>query len=176
MPLPCPTLTRRRTPWSSGRHGASGGRSSDPPSLCLAARSFPDGTPIGRRHCCPHALNASPGTTAALFPTLARGRQKMPLKAAPVISRAIEGGSVFRRRYSPRGVDVPRVPTRVKVPGPRATKSQNHRICGVDPNSQQRWTVYAYSLPGVGLMSFLLLYGLQRVQRSLPVNPWPCRR
>jgi len=46
-----------------------------------------------------------------------------------------------------------------------------YRICRVDPSRGQRWTTYAYSLLGFSLLSFLVVYGLQRLQGSLPLNP-----
>ena len=46
-----------------------------------------------------------------------------------------------------------------------------YRLCGVDPRREQPWTVYAYSLLGFSLVSFLVLYLLQRFQGSLPFNP-----
>ena len=46
-----------------------------------------------------------------------------------------------------------------------------YRVCGVDEKREQRWTVYAYSLLGFSLVSFLAVYLLQRVQGSLPFNP-----
>jgi K+-transporting ATPase ATPase A chain len=46
-----------------------------------------------------------------------------------------------------------------------------YRVCGVDPESEQRWTVYAYSLLVFSLVSFVGLYGLQRLQGGLPLNP-----
>jgi potassium-transporting ATPase potassium-binding subunit len=46
-----------------------------------------------------------------------------------------------------------------------------YRTCRVDERREQRWTVYAYSLLGFSLVSFLVLYLLQRVQGSLPFNP-----
>jgi K+-transporting ATPase ATPase A chain len=46
-----------------------------------------------------------------------------------------------------------------------------YRVCGIDEKREQRWTVYAYSLLGFSLVSFLALYLLQRVQGSLPFNP-----
>jgi K+-transporting ATPase ATPase A chain len=46
-----------------------------------------------------------------------------------------------------------------------------YRVCRVDPAREQRWTVYAYSLLGFSLVSFLVLYLLQRVQGSMPLNP-----
>jgi K+-transporting ATPase ATPase A chain len=41
----------------------------------------------------------------------------------------------------------------------------------VDPRSEQRWTVYAFSVIGFSVASFLVLYALQRLQGVLPFNP-----
>ena len=46
-----------------------------------------------------------------------------------------------------------------------------YRVCRIDPSREQRWTAYAYSLLGFSIVSFLALYGLQRFQGSLPLNP-----
>lgn len=46
-----------------------------------------------------------------------------------------------------------------------------YRVCRVDPAREQRWTVYAYSVLGFSVVSFLLVYGIQRLQGSLPFNP-----
>lgn len=46
-----------------------------------------------------------------------------------------------------------------------------YRICGVDSQVEQPWTIYAFSLLGFSAMSFLVVYGLQRLQGSLPLNP-----
>jgi hypothetical protein len=46
-----------------------------------------------------------------------------------------------------------------------------YRACRVDEKREQRWTVYASSLLGFSLVSFLFVYALQRVQGSLPFNP-----
>jgi potassium-transporting ATPase potassium-binding subunit len=46
-----------------------------------------------------------------------------------------------------------------------------YRASGVDPNREQRWTVYAISLLAFSAVSVLFLYLLQRVQASLPLNP-----
>jgi potassium-transporting ATPase potassium-binding subunit len=46
-----------------------------------------------------------------------------------------------------------------------------YRACRVDDKREQRWTVYAYSVLGFSLVSFLALYLLQRLQGSLPFNP-----
>jgi K+-transporting ATPase ATPase A chain len=46
-----------------------------------------------------------------------------------------------------------------------------YRFTRVDPEREQRWTVYAYSLIGFSIVSFLAVYLLQRFQGSLPLNP-----
>lgn len=46
-----------------------------------------------------------------------------------------------------------------------------YRLTGVDPESEQRWTTYAYSVLGFSLFSVLLVYGFQRMQSHLPLNP-----
>ncbi len=46
-----------------------------------------------------------------------------------------------------------------------------YRLCRVDPRSEQRWTTYTYALLGFSIVSFLVVYGLQRFQGSLPMNP-----
>jgi K+-transporting ATPase ATPase A chain len=46
-----------------------------------------------------------------------------------------------------------------------------YRMGRIDPRREQRWTVYAYSLIGFSLFSFVALYVLQRVQGALPFNP-----
>lgn len=46
-----------------------------------------------------------------------------------------------------------------------------YRICRVNPEREQRWTAYAFSLFAFSLVSFLVLYGLQRLQGQLPLNP-----
>ena len=45
------------------------------------------------------------------------------------------------------------------------------RIVRVDPDSEQRWNIYALSVLAFSLVSVLGLYALQRVQGSLPLNP-----
>jgi K+-transporting ATPase ATPase A chain len=46
-----------------------------------------------------------------------------------------------------------------------------YRVAGVDPQREQRWNVYTLSLLAFSAVSFLVLYGLQRLQGSLPFNP-----
>src|SRR6266508_1939660 len=46
-----------------------------------------------------------------------------------------------------------------------------YRVCRVDPDREQGWTVYTFSLLGFSLISFLVVYALQRLQGHLPLNP-----
>ena len=46
-----------------------------------------------------------------------------------------------------------------------------YRAIGVDPDQEQRWSVYARSVLAFSAVSIGVLYLLQRVQGSLPLNP-----
>jgi K+-transporting ATPase ATPase A chain len=46
-----------------------------------------------------------------------------------------------------------------------------YRITGVNPEGEQRWTIYAVSVLAFSLVSVLVLYGMQRLQAHLPFNP-----
>ncbi len=46
-----------------------------------------------------------------------------------------------------------------------------YRMCGIDNKREQRWNVYALALVAFSLVSLLVLYGLERLQGSLPFNP-----
>src|SRR5262245_29956966 len=46
-----------------------------------------------------------------------------------------------------------------------------YRVVGVDPDREQRWTVYALSLLAFSVVSVLFLFALQRFQQWLPLNP-----
>ena len=59
-----------------------------------------------------------------------------------------------------------------KAPGDRIFNPVErliYRVCGVDPDSEQRWTTYALSLLGFSLASLLVLYA----QCSHPGEPPP---
>lgn len=47
-----------------------------------------------------------------------------------------------------------------------------YRACRVDPDGEQRWSAYALSLLGFSAVSFIVVYGVQRLQGSLPLNPY----
>jgi len=44
-------------------------------------------------------------------------------------------------------------------------------VCGVDPDGEQRWTTYAYSLLAFSLVSLVVLYAQLRLQGHLFLNP-----
>jgi potassium-transporting ATPase potassium-binding subunit len=46
-----------------------------------------------------------------------------------------------------------------------------YRLCRVDPDREQRWTVYAYSLLAFSVVSLIILYLQLRLQGFLPLNP-----
>ncbi len=46
-----------------------------------------------------------------------------------------------------------------------------YRACRVDPDAEQRWSIYAVSLLGFSLVSVLVLYLQLRLQGHLPLNP-----
>ncbi len=46
-----------------------------------------------------------------------------------------------------------------------------YRACGVREESEQRWTQYAASLIAFSLVCFLFVYGFERLQGVLPLNP-----
>jgi len=45
------------------------------------------------------------------------------------------------------------------------------RICGIDPEGEQRWTTYAFSLLAFSFVSVLVLYAQLRLQGHLFLNP-----
>jgi potassium-transporting ATPase potassium-binding subunit len=46
-----------------------------------------------------------------------------------------------------------------------------YRVARIEPEKEQRWNIYAVSLVAFSIMSFLVVYLLQRIQGSLPFNP-----
>ena len=46
-----------------------------------------------------------------------------------------------------------------------------YRISGVDPAKEMRWTQYAFAMLALNLLGGLVVYGLQRSQGYLPLNP-----
>jgi K+-transporting ATPase ATPase A chain len=61
-----------------------------------------------------------------------------------------------------------------KAPGDRfflPVERLIYRVCGVDPESEQRWTTYALSVLGFSFASLVVLYLQLRIQGHLPLNP-----
>jgi K+-transporting ATPase ATPase A chain len=46
-----------------------------------------------------------------------------------------------------------------------------YRLCGITPDREQHWSAYALSLLAFNLAGWALLFGLQRLQGWLPLNP-----
>ena len=46
-----------------------------------------------------------------------------------------------------------------------------YRLCGVDEKSEQHWVTYTVAMLLFSLVSFVVVYGLQRLQDVLPFNP-----
>ena len=74
----------------------------------------------------------------------------------------------------PLGRYMARVYSNEKTPGERVfafVERPIYRLSRVDPDQEQRWTVYAFSVLGFSVVSLLLLYGQLRLQDKLPFNP-----
>jgi potassium-transporting ATPase potassium-binding subunit len=46
-----------------------------------------------------------------------------------------------------------------------------YRLCGIDPQEEMAWTTYAKAMLVLNFLGFLAVYGLQRLQAVLPLNP-----
>ncbi len=46
-----------------------------------------------------------------------------------------------------------------------------YRVCGIDASAEMTWVQYAMSVIMLSVVSFFAVYGLQRVQGALPLNP-----
>jgi K+-transporting ATPase ATPase A chain len=46
-----------------------------------------------------------------------------------------------------------------------------YRLCRIDPTEEMAWTTYAKAMLVCNLLGFLAVYGLQRAQHLLPLNP-----
>ena len=89
------------------------------------------------------------------FVVLDRGHRRHRRPARPL------HGPGLRRRRARRRVTASSCPIERLI----------YRICRVDPTSEQRWTVYAYSLLGFSIFSFLAVYALQRFQGVAAAQP-----
>ena len=85
---------------------------------------------------------------------------------------------VLLDRHRPLGRYMAKVYGSGKAPGDRVfarSSGSSTACCGIDPDREQRWNVYALSLLAFSLVSVLVLYCFQRFQTWLPLNPttWP---
>ena len=46
-----------------------------------------------------------------------------------------------------------------------------YRLSGVDPNREMNWKTYALAMTGLNALGLLAVYGLERLQGGLPLNP-----
>jgi potassium-transporting ATPase potassium-binding subunit len=46
-----------------------------------------------------------------------------------------------------------------------------YKICGVDENEEQHWLSYAVAMLAFSFAGFVIMYGIQRLQNILPLNP-----
>src|SRR5579883_1725568 len=53
----------------------------------------------------------------------------------------------------------------------RPLETLTYRLCGIQEDTEQRWTQYTASLLSFSIFSFLFVYLLQRLQGWLPLNP-----
>jgi K+-transporting ATPase ATPase A chain len=53
----------------------------------------------------------------------------------------------------------------------RPVEHRVYRLCGVRPDDDMPWTGYAFAMLAFNLLGFLAVYGLQRLQGWLPLNP-----
>ena len=63
---------------------------------------------------------------------------------------------------------------REKAPGDRfflPIERGIYRVCGVDPESEQRWSAYVISMLVFTFVGLLLTYAVLRLQKHLPFNP-----
>ena len=74
----------------------------------------------------------------------------------------------------PLGAYIARVYEGGPTPGDRLAlpvERAIYRFCRIDPDREQRWSIYAASLLAFSVVGVLLVYVLQRVQSNLPFNP-----
>ena len=131
-------------------------RSWCPDDLRQRARPAPRPPHRGLPRRRPHRPGAVLSDRRRLAPA-PRARRRRRRRHAP--PRPVPGRRVRRRRRH-RG-------DRVFLPVERLV----YRVCGIDPEREQRWTTYAFSLLAFSVVSVLVLYALQRLQGSLPFNP-----
>jgi potassium-transporting ATPase potassium-binding subunit len=57
------------------------------------------------------------------------------------------------------------------TPVVRPVERAFYRLAGVDARREMRWTTYAFAVIAFNFLGFLAVYGLQRLQGTLPLNP-----
>jgi K+-transporting ATPase ATPase A chain len=50
-------------------------------------------------------------------------------------------------------------------------ESRIYRVCGIDPHEEMSWKTYSVAMLAFNLVGLLAVYGLQRLQHLLPLNP-----
>ena len=93
----------------------------------------------------------------------ANGYFQLILYVVVLLALAKPLGSYMARIYEGR----PAVLNTVGAPLERLL----YRLCGVDPAKEMRWTQYALAMLAFNLLGGLVVYGLQRLQAYLPLNP-----
>ena len=53
----------------------------------------------------------------------------------------------------------------------RPVERLTYRVCGIDPAEEQKWTAYAIAMLLFNALAVVVVYGLQRLQQILPLNP-----
>jgi K+-transporting ATPase ATPase A chain len=71
----------------------------------------------------------------------------------------------------PLGAYILKVMWRDPLTPPRGLERWIYAACGIDPGAQMNWWTYAIGLVLFNALGALTLYGLQRVQGWLPLNP-----
>jgi K+-transporting ATPase ATPase A chain len=56
-------------------------------------------------------------------------------------------------------------------PALRPVERLIYRLCGVNPRQEQHWTTYTAAMLLFNFVGLVVLYGLQRLQQVLPLNP-----
>src|SRR4029077_11027595 len=46
-----------------------------------------------------------------------------------------------------------------------------YRMCGIEENEEQHWVGYAIAMLAFSFAGFVIMYGIQRLQNLLPLNP-----
>jgi K+-transporting ATPase ATPase A chain len=93
----------------------------------------------------------------------ANGYLQLVLYVVVLIALAKPLGAYMARIYEGR----PAVLNRIGAP----FENLIYRVCGVNPTQEMRWTQYAVAALVFNVLGFFVVYALQRLQLSLPLNP-----